>query len=77
MSKEIKLKPVAEKKFSIFKISEDGLLKTPQSIWRGAVFGFENYYDSEEAAMQAIQKVQYLSDSLIIMPVIRWNHFPE
>lgn len=75
MSKETKLKPVAEKKFSIFRVSEDGLLKTPEGVWSGKFF--KTYYDSEDAAMQDVQRVEYVSNSLTILPVIRWNYFPE
>ena len=75
MSKQAKPKPVAEKKFSIFSITAEGTTRKPKSVWPGQIFS--DYYDSEEAAMQDVQRVQYLSDSLIIVPVIRWNHFPE
>lgn len=81
MSKETKSKPVAEKKFSIFRISEEGLLKAPKNNWGNSFFA--NYYDSEDSAMEHIyamqeaQQKEYFCHTLVIMPVIRLNNFPK
>lgn len=62
--------------YKIYKLSEDGLLKPVKDRWSNYGSMFDEWYDTQEQAIKAIEEksvihdIDFLSDQLHIIPVM-------
>lgn len=62
------MKKTVEIRYKIYQVTQDGLLKHPESHWSYSESMFNTYgYTTQDEAMQVILEEEYAPDNLIVV----------